>query len=93
MKISKAKLRQIIKEIKEELKPSHSKGRQQRAHELTADGPLDALLSTAASYADPYADRALRKVVFGIVKDLEEVEFQEFGEALKMAEDPYGEGY
>ena len=103
MKISKAKLRQIIREElnndeNETLPPlgppePQSPRRAQRAHALTKDAPVNALLQALRVVSSPMLDATIRKLAFDVAKDLKEADFNDFVEALDYARDPHGEGF
>ena len=91
MKLTKARLRQIIRE---ELNENESdQGRRQRAHDLTKDAPVNALLQALRVVSSPMLDATIRKLAYDVVKDLEEIDFNDFAEALQYARDPHGEGF
>ena len=108
MKISKTKLRQIIKEELSEadlpkwegepfgeydLEAENEKGRTKHAHDLTKTAPPKALLKAASSLIlDPMTSATIRKFVFDLVKGLDDEDFNDFEEALATAVDPQGEG-
>jgi len=108
MKITKTRLKEIIKEELNEmdlptwegepfgeydLEDENKQGRAQRTHDLTKDAPINALLQALRVVSSPMLDATIRKLAFDVVKDLEEIDFNDFVEALEYAIDPQGEGF
>ena len=103
MKISKAKLRQIIKEemnlapVLDDSVPGiddEHLDRSKEAHDLTKGAPPKALLKAASSLiTDPLTTAAIRKFIFDLVRGLDDEDFNDFEEALATAVDPQGEGF
>jgi hypothetical protein len=102
MKISKAKLRQIIREELNESEYYDDEGDNdaswgqvaaQAAHDLVKDAPVNALLQALRVVSSPMLDATIRKLAYDVVKDLEEIDFNDFVEALQYARDPHGEGF
>ena len=93
MKLTKARLRQIIREElnndeNETLPPlgppePQSPRRVQRAHALTKGAPVDALLQALRVVSSPMLDATIRKLAFDVAKDLEEADFNDFIAALE----------
>ena len=85
MKISKAKLRQIIREELNE-GDAYASGDLDRAfaaHELVKGAPINALLQALRVVSSPMLDATIRKLAYDVVKDLEEVDFNDFVAALE----------
>ena len=86
MKISKAKLRQIIREELSESEwddPLTARSSVEAAHDLTKGAPIDALLRALRVVSSPMLDATIRKLAFDVVKDLEEADFNDFVAALE----------
>ena len=65
----------------------------QAAHDLVKDAPINALLQALRVVSSPMLDATIRKLAYDVVKDLEEIDFNDFVEALQYARDPHGEGF
>ena len=93
MKLTKARLRQIIREElnndeNETLPPlgppePQSPRRIQRAHALTKDAPINALLQALRVVSSPMLNATIRKLAYDVAKDLEEADFNDFVAAMK----------
>ncbi len=92
MKISKTKLRQIIRDELNESEyyddegqndPSWAQVSAQAAHDLVKGAPINALLQALRVVSSPMLDATIRKLAYDVAKDLEEADFNDFVAALE----------
>ena len=102
MKITKARLKQIIREELNESEYYDDEGENdaswgqvsaQAAHDLTKGAPVNALLQALRVVAAPTLDATIRRHAYDVVKGLEEADFNDFVKALEDAIASEGEGY